>query len=478
MLSRHRCTHNLGQQNRVINTTDNNKCHVTEYKGRFEDITPKQRPFLRPKDLIRQEGETNTETTNATSFIAHSVQPPKAREPEKFVPNPHKFDTVSEHHAHYKELNGIPAKIPPYLKTTTMRKPSGKIIYRSTKQEDFKWNSLPNRGGEIVTREKPYRPPSKPFQGTSIHRQDYTRFNQAPNPTARQPDKINFGKSPVNFETTSMAFHKPLQAIASRSPIAEPPREVLTPPVRSAFTSTSVFRGDFVDYKTAKSAQIYKPESNLFKTSDSMSSETTKATAFQAWPLESRQRKPPEIYKKPEGLFQAQQTSRDYSNHGDLAIPAKSARPRTKLQRGREFPFNPTTSYSQEFKGHEMLPPRRDMMRQSANNDNEIFPKSSDPLTFGTSEFLDKYKRHQALPAKMFKGDSGLFQTSSKISDQTLYKEQFRGDKIECPSEKLLRGDPLGNMAFDHVSEEGHKVYDISTRETDQQQLRREVTVA
>ena len=199
----------MGQQNRVINKDVKNKCNVTEYRGRFDEITPKRGPFLRPVDKIRYEGPASTQTTTAESYITHEVKVTKPKEPEKFVPNPHRFDAVSEHHEHYKQLNGIPAKIPPYLKKTTMRKPSAKVQYISTKQDDFKPWSSPVRV-KVVHREQPYRPPSKPFKETSLHRQDFKHFHQKPNPSARQPDKLNFGQE-VDFQTTSQTFHKALK---------------------------------------------------------------------------------------------------------------------------------------------------------------------------------------------------------------------------------------------------------------------------
>ena len=90
-----------------------------------------------------------------------------------------------------------------------MRKPSARVEYVSTKQDDFKPWSSPARV-KVITREQPYRPPSKPFQETSLHRQDFKRFQQLPNPSARQPDKLNFGKE-VDFQTTTQTYHKALK---------------------------------------------------------------------------------------------------------------------------------------------------------------------------------------------------------------------------------------------------------------------------
>ena len=450
---------------------------MTEYKGRFEEISPKRGPFRRPVDLIKREGKTNSDTTNRTSYLPHKVEAPKQKEPETFVPNPHRFEAISEHHENYKHLEGVPARIPPYLKSTTMRKPSAKIHYVSTKQDDFKtYGASTCRRPDAVTREKPYRPPSKPFQGTSIHRQDFTRFNQAPNPSARQPDKLNFGDNPVNFQTTNRSFHKPLPNVIRMRPVERHSDDSAVSLPKSAFASKSVFRSDFVDHKAIKSAHMFKPASLLFKTDDAMDSETTQGNAFKVWPVSKQERRAPDVYKKPEGLIEIKPTSSDYAHHGAQGIPAKSARPRTKLQRGREFPFNPTTSYSVEFKIHEKLP-ARERLKRDRTDGNEIFPKSEENgATVGTSEFLDKFKRHQVAPARMFKGNSSLFKTTANLSDTTLYAEQFRGERIECPSERLLRNDNFGAFSFDHVTEEGHKVYEISPRGADN--LRREMTVA
>ena len=244
---------------------------------------------------------------------------------------------------------------------------------------------------------------------------------------------------------------------------------------KTAFTSTSVFKADFVDHKAIKSAHMFKPESHLFRTNETMERQTTQADSFKVWPIASRQRKAPDVYKKPEGEIEIKPISHDYSNHGGLGIPAKSARPRTKLQRGREFPFNSTTSYSMEFQKH--TNPQRATLRQNGRDGNDIFPKSTEgpEAAAVTSEFLDKYKRHQAPPARMFKDNSTLFKTSASFADTSLYKDQFRGERIECPTESLLRNDKAGLFTFDHVNEEGHKVYEISPRRSEP--LRREVTV-
>ena len=90
-----------------------------------------------------------------------------------------------------------------------MRKPSAKVEYVSTKEDDFKPWTSPGRP-DIIQRERQYRPPSKPFEETSLHRQDFKRFYQLPNPTARQPDKLSFGDE-VDFQTTTQTYHKALK---------------------------------------------------------------------------------------------------------------------------------------------------------------------------------------------------------------------------------------------------------------------------
>ena len=265
----------------------------------------------------------------------------------------------------------------------------------------------------------------------------------------------------------------PILKASPTRPIERQPEMEALP--KTAFTSTSVFKADFVDHKAIKSAHMFKPESHLFRTNKTMEQQTTQGDSFKAWPIESRHRKAPDAYKKPEGEIEIMPISRDYSNHGELGIPAKSARPRTKLRRGREFPFNSTTSYSTEFQKH--VTSQRSTLRQNARDCNEIFPKSTEGVEVPaiTSEFLDKYKRHQAPPARMFKDNSSLFKTSDSFADTSLYKDQFKGERIECPTESLLRNDKVGLFTFDHVNEEGHKIFEISPRGAES--LRREVTV-
>lgn len=261
---------------------------------------------------------------------------------------------------------------------------------------------------------------------------------------------------------------------ASPTKPIERQREIQALP-KSAFTNTSVFKADFVDHKTVKSAHMFKSESQLFRSNETMARQTTQTDSFKAWPVTPRQRKPPDVYKKPEGKIEITPISHDYSNHGELGIPAKSARPRTKLRRGRDFPFDSITSYSTEFPKHTAT--KRATVTQNTRDANDIFPTSTEgPETMkNSSEFFDKYKGHHAPPARMFKDNSTLFKTSARFADSTLYHDQFRGERIECPTEALLRDDKVGLFTFDHVNEEGHKFYDINPRAS--KPLRREVTV-
>lgn len=240
-------------------------------------------------------------------------------------------------------------------------------------------------------------------------------------------------------------------------------RQEMELPPKSAFTTKSVFKADFVDHRTNKSARIFKPESHLFQTPQLMQLQTTQADSYKVWPIPSRQRKAPDIYVKPEGEMIIMPVSRDYSDHRETGIPARSARPRTKIQRGREFPFNSTTSYSTEYQKHATSPLIVNF-KQNARECNEIFPTSSNDAIV-TSEFLDKYKRHDVPPVRKFKEDSHLFKTSASFTDTTLYKDHFKGERIKCPTEALLRNKEL--FALSHVNEEGHRIYEMNNQTPD-----------
>ena len=166
--SRHRCPHGPSNPNRVINKSDHDKCHVSEYQTRYHKVQPKRGPFHRPTDLIHTEGPLIDHTTQRADFVPHEVSPRKPKEQEKYIPNPNKFDTVSEQRENYRGFRAVPAKIPPYLRGETMRVSSTKPEYKSTSHKDYRgWK--PQRTERII-RGSTYSAPSEPFNETSLHR--------------------------------------------------------------------------------------------------------------------------------------------------------------------------------------------------------------------------------------------------------------------------------------------------------------------
>lgn len=418
----------------------------SEYKTNYLPGQRTRGPFHRPTDLLQTEGDIDKDTTQKLDYLPFAVKPPKPKEPEKYVPNPNPFETVSEHRDHYRGVRTIPAKIPPYIRGETMRVPSAKVVYKSISHDDYKgWTPQVHR----VMRSNSYAPPVEPFRETSIHQQDYLRFNQPPRPTARQPDKIRYDgpvSSSTNYRTDFMNKEIP--------PRYQRKQEERVPP-EEPFNSNSVFKEDFVDLRGAPKAPIFNPKSDLFKTDQPMQQTTTKAEDFKSWGVSPRKQPEPEKYKAPDGSMDCQTTQMDYMHFGKKAVPAKKARPRTKLRFGREDALDDKTNYGLSFKWfYEPV-----VHSKGPKIKNEIFPPVQERSP-EKSEFLDKYKRFNVVPPRMFRDRSSLFKTSEGISKDTVYDGDYTWPRVSCPSDALLKG--KGTFTFDHETETGHKVFAIA----------------
>lgn len=418
----------------------------SEYKTNYLPGQRTRGPFHRPTDLLQTEGDIDKDTTQKLDYLPFAVKPPKPKEPEKYVPNPNPFETVSEHRDHYRGVRTIPAKIPPYIRGETMRVPSAKVVYKSISHDDYKgWTPQVHR----VMRSNSYAPPVEPFRETSIHQQDYLRFNQPPRPTARQPDKIRYDgpvSSSTNYRTDFMNKEIP--------PRYQRKQEERVPP-EEPFNSNSVFKEDFVDLRGAPKAPIFNSKSDLFKTDQPMQQTTTKAEDFKSWGVSPRKQPEPEKYKAPDGSMDCQTTQMDYMHFGKKAVPAKKARPRTKLRFGREDALDDKTNYGLSFKWfYEPV-----VHSKGPKIKNEIFPPVQERSP-EKSEFLDKYKRFNVVPPRMFRDRSSLFKTSEGISKDTVYDGDYTWPRVSCPSDALLKG--KGTFTFDHETETGHKVFAIA----------------
>lgn len=444
---RHRCPHEGASPNRIVNKSMQDRCNVnSEYKTKYKPGERTRGPFHRPTDLLYSKGDLEKETTQRLDFVPFEVSPPKKKEPEKYFPNQNPFETVSEHRDHYRGVRAIAAKIPPYLRGETMRAPSAKVVYRSIAHDDYKgWTPEVHR----VTRSNSYAPPTDPFRETSIHRQDYQRFNQPPRPTARQPDKIRYEgplSSTTNYRTDFK--NKEIPQRFQRKP------EERVPPAEP-FNSNSVFKEDFVDLRGAPKAPIFNPKSDLFKTNQPMQQMTTKREDYKTWEVSPRKQHEPEKYKAPDGTMDCQTTHMDYANFGKKAIPARTARPRTKLRFGREEALDDKTNYGLSFKWfYEPI-----VHSKGPGIKNEIFPPVQEKSP-EKSEFLDKYKRFNVVPPRMFRDRSALFKTSEALAKDTVYDDDYSWPQVTCPSEALIKG--KGTFVFDHETEMGHKVYSLA----------------
>lgn len=332
-----------------------------------------------------------------------------------------------------------------------MRLPSGRVEYKSTSHGDYKtWRPDPVMR---VNRSNTYMPPLEPFKDTSIHQQDFLRFNQPPRPTGRQPDKIKL-EGLQEKETTNLSHYSAKEL----PPKFTNKKEVYNPP-EYPFNSNSVFKEDFQDLRGAPKARRFRPISDLFATDMKMDSSTTKDSDFKAWQVKIPKQKSPEQYKRPEGEVDCQTTHMDYGNFGRRALPAKNARPRTKLRFGREEALDDTTNYGLSFRW--TAQPKT--FSKGPLVKNEVFPGQRQNFN-ETSEFLDKYKRFNVVPPRMYKDNSQLFKTKDPVSNHTVYKGDFEWPSMECPSNNLMNG--TGNFKFDHETEAGHRVFEMPSIDT------------
>lgn len=445
---RHRCPHGASNPNRVINKKAQNNCEVSEYQGEFKTVHPRRGPFYRPTDLITPRGEQLKETTHKAEYVPRDVKPREIKEPEKYVPNPHKFNTVSEHRDNYVGVRGVPAKIPGYLRGTTMRAPSARVDYKSVSHGDYKfWAPGPVTH---IKRANTYHPPSEPFRDTSIHRQDFKRFNEPPRPTARQPDKIALTGAVA--DATSYKTDFPAKELPSRF-VKE--KEKYSPPAEP-FNSTSIVRADFKDPLGAKKASLCRWDDDFFKSSNPMQRETTNNATFKDWGAKPRQPKEQESYQKPEGSMDCRTTHMDYCFFGDKAKPARNARPRTKLRFGRENALDDSTNYTTDFQWRTQ--PAKFSRRPTDTN--EVLPKGGRNGFDATSESLDKYKRFNVVPPRSFRDNSTLFKSADKINDGTVYNGDYNWPSVKCPSDAIFSG-KSSEFVFDHQTEEGHKMFSI-----------------
>ena len=447
LFRRHRCPHEGSSPNRIINKSNQGRCQVkSEYQERYIPEQRKRGPFQRPADLLQNEGDIGKDTTQKVDYVPYVVRPPKPRELERYMPNPNRFEAVSEQKDHYRGVLSEAAKIPAYLRGETMRVPSARVEYKSLSHSDYQgWIPQVQR----VMRSHTYMPPAERFNETSIHRRDYQRFNQPPRPTARRPDKIKY-EGPVSSTT-----HYRTDFISKEIPARqERKREERVPP-EEPFNSSSVFKEDFKDHRGAPKAPIFNPVSDLFKSSEPMQGETTKKEEFKSWDVSPRKQKEPKEYKRPDGLMDCQTTHMDYCHFGKQALPARTARPRTKLRFGREDTLDDKTNYGLSFKWFA----EPVFHSKGPGIYNEIFPPIAEKSS-QTSEFLDKYKRFNVVPPKMFRDRSSLFKTSEGVSKETVYGDNYHWPHVSCPSDALIKGNT--SFVFDHESESGHKLFSVS----------------
>eukprot|EP00794_Sanderia_malayensis_P009975 gene9975-10998_t len=445
---KHRCPHNATGGSRVINKTNFDNCKVSEYGDGFKQTQPKRGPFHRQKDLLIPKGDVEYKTVNNDDFIAHDLEPRKIKEPEKYMPPTGKMDVASEYVSHYNGEIAEPAKMEPYLKTVTQAVPTGKMQQETSNKMDFKRFSTTTRQQPIL-RDKTYSPPKSPFTSTSIHRADFQRFNDPPRPSARQPDKISTkGQSIILSTSYNDEFKR--HSFSNTSNIVKK-RGDYRPPSKP-FDGNSLMQSDYTSHLTAKKADIHKPIATVFKSDRPMERETTNLEDFKSWPVKMKEPRKKEEYKKPDGEIALKPTSSDYKYFGSAAIPAKSARPKTKLRTGRDGMFDGTSNYSTDFQVWGSVPVlpvklKDELTRLSGEVKSDLR---------NTSEHKEMYKRHNTAPARIFKPKATVFQTTDAMLNKTMYSIEFGAKPVvACAGERLLKN-PSG-IQFEDDWDTGHR---------------------
>ena len=423
-------------------------CKVSEYGEVFQKTKPAKRgPFVRPADLLSSKGEVEYNTVHADDFVSHHVEQRKIKEPEKYVAPQGKMDVDTEYHAHYLGERAIPAKRPMYLTSVTQRIPSGELQKDTTNKSDFRKYSSVERSVPI-SNVKQYTPPKSPFTATTLHRADFQRFNQPPQPSARQPDKISTRGEPILLDTSHKSEFK-RYSISKKNEV--PKKEEYRPPSKP-FDGNSLMHTDYISHLSPRKAEIHKPVDTVLKSDQPMERQTTNLDDFKNWPVKTYTPKVKQDYKKPDGQMTMMSTSSDYKNFGVLATPARSARPKTKLRTGRDGMFCGISNYSTDFKIWGSTP--------------ALPVRINDELTkigygtfdyVATSEHKDAYKRHNTAPARIFKPGTSVFRTKDAMGSSTVYASEFDGRPGPlCPSDALLKG-TLAGISFQDDEDTGHR---------------------
>lgn len=411
-------------------------------------------PFFKPKDLLAAKGDIELSTINKEDFITHSLPEKRTKEPLKYVPPSGAMDLDSEYHSNYLGETIPPAKIPQYLRSVTQRVPSGKMQAETTSRTDYKkYSKMPHT--MPVSNGNKYAPPKSPFSYTSVHRADFLRFNEPKRATGRQPDKINMKDLPMELETSHQTDFK--RHSIKRNDLIRRSDEYEKP--SGPFDGNSLMHTDYVKHVDAKRANREKPVTTVFRTNEKMERTTTNLEDYKTWVAEAPKPKQKQQFQKPAGEMFLKPISSDYKHFGKQAVPAKSARPKTKLRTGRDGPFCGTSNYTDDFKQWASLPALPVKLQD------ELITLSPRRTKFdANSEHREAFKRFNTAPARIFKPGTHVFKTDDAMSSKTVYMTEYDGrSAAPCLSEKILNGSVSG-FQLQEDFDTGHR-YVIDSQE-------------
>eukprot|EP00111_Clytia_hemisphaerica_P001568 TCONS_00004478-protein len=427
---KHRCPHYMTQPK---STKAKGPCQFSEYQTRYKGDASKIRdPIRKPDDQLKNEGQVDYNTTHSEKFPAHQIEKRNNERPQQmYVKNSAPMELSTEYGTKYHEGKGEHYPLPDYFKRKSQPYGDGKDrVKKSVTHKDF---------GEKQIGEKPHihrlednvQMSEDPFDHQTTHQSDFTRLQQAKEPTHRRQDQLNHSGT-GSYDTTNKDHYVQHKTGARHQ---KPPAAVYRPNERP-FEGKSLMKSDYQQHTNRDKSEMIKYDNNLFMSKDPLDQETTNNSTYKSWEVQRRQvQDAGPTYRKPQGKMNFNKTSDDYKQHGSQAQVTK--RPRDSLD-WMDKRFNGMTSYKDGYITHEGHVPEKSMAREREYHQSEA---PFDAVT----ESKDQYKRLNAAPSKPVKRDHEMMDRSAPFASDTSYDNHFNEKKLpECPSKAIVANNFAG----------------------------------
>lgn len=425
--------------------TSKQPCQFSEYQTKYKQNEKVPRgPIVRPEDVIKNEGEVDYNTTHKEKFPAHQVKTRSEYKPQgKYVKNTAPMELDTEYGTNYLlGQQGEHYPLPDFYKQKTQPYGDGRDrIKKSVTQKDFDPKSLGEKP-VIHKLQDNVMLSDDPFDGTTTHQADFTRFQKLPAKTGRRPDNIDNKGLPVTYETTNKEHFVPYKNQQRHHKMPTQHYQ----PNEKPFNGKSLMKSDYKHHSDAEKSEMVKFDNSFFHSDQPLDQETTHQSMYKGWEVQKRQvplDKP--AYTRPAGKMDFNKTSDDYQQYGKVA--SRTMRPKTNINFGDEF--DSKTSYNDGYIKH-------DYVREKATHRERDYYTSGVPFE-STSESKDNYKRFNTAPSKPVNRDNELFDKNVPFTDHTSYGAHFHEKKLpQCPSLAIVANNFAGYKVKDDFAT-GHR---------------------